>query len=230
MTDQLRDRIRQRLEETGKSAQQTSLEAGLSKDFLRTFFNRPNSSIRTANLAKIAEALHVSQDWLLGESDDPNGTPGKARNEAIPIRTVDQPTGRTQEHERNLPVYGLAAGAIVGQLAMTNDPIEYVKSPDALEKVRGAYALIVTGSSMEPRYVAGDVIFVNPNRPPRQGDHVVIQEATEDGTVTSIKRYEKMTDFHVVTTQYNPLTEIKFLRAQVMAVHRVLTPNEVAGV
>ena len=94
------------------------------------------------------------------------------------------------------------------------------------EKVR----LFVTGSSMEPRYFAGDVIFVHPHKPVRQGDHVVIQEALHGGTVVSVKRFERFTDGHIVTTQYNPLAEVRFRRETVDAMHRVLTPNEIAGV
>ncbi|MCC0035450.1 MAG: helix-turn-helix transcriptional regulator [Hoeflea sp.] len=128
------------------------------------------------------------------------------------------------------PVYGLAAASIRGNLTMTNDPVEWVKSPPAIETVRDAYAVIVTGSSMEPRYHAGDIIFVNPHRPPRAGDHVIIQEAMNGGTSVSIKRYERQTETHIITTQYNPLAEVKFSRAQITAVHRVLTNNELIGV
>ena len=106
---------------------------------------------------------------------------------------------------RDLPVYGLA-------------------------RVRDAYALIVTGASMEPKYEAGDMVFLNPHRPPRRGDHVVIQEAREGGIIVTIKRFERWTDGHLITTQYNPPSEVRFARDQIMAVHRVLTTNELFGI
>lgn len=44
-----------------------------------------------------------------------------------------------------------------------------------------AYALEVTGNSMEPLYREGDVLIVSPNAPTRNGDRVVIR--TSDGEV-----------------------------------------------
>lgn len=119
---------------------------------------------------------------------------------------------------------------MLGALAMTNDPVDYVPRPDVLARVKDAYGLFVTGTSMEPRYFAGDVIFIHPYRPIRQGDHVVIQEARSGGTLTTIKRFERETDTRLITTQYNPPAEVSFDRASVMAVHRVLTSNELFGV
>jgi SOS-response transcriptional repressor LexA len=38
-----------------------------------------------------------------------------------------------------------------------------------------AYALRVRGASMEPRYLEGDVIFVDPDMEPRHGNRVVVR-------------------------------------------------------
>lgn len=130
---------------------------------------------------------------------------------------------------KSLPVYGLAAASIRGLHRMDNDPIEFVSPPPTLTTVRDAYALIVTGTSMEPRYFAGDLIFVHPGRPVRQGDHVVIQEALDGGTAVSVKRFEREANGELVATQYNPLAEIRFKRSNIIAVHRVMTQNELFG-
>ena len=163
-------------------------------------------------MKRFAVALKINVQDLMGEA-----TGDSQLN--LPIR----------EPRKTLPVYGLAAGSIRGHLTMSNDPVEWVNCPQFIETVRGAYALIVTGSSMEPRYFAGEVIFLHPNRPPRQGDHVVIQEALDGGTAVSVKRFDHQTETHVITTQYNPLAEVKFDRKTITAIHRVLTPNEVSG-
>lgn len=135
----------------------------------------------------------------------------------------------TPQRETMIPVYGLAAGAVRGNYAMTNDPVEWVRALPGVVNVRDAYALIVTGTSMEPRYCAGEIIFLHPHRPPRPGDHVAIQEMDDHGLSVSLKRFERMTETHVVTSQYNPPAEVKFLRKRIQAVHRVLTPNELVG-
>lgn len=125
-----------------------------------------------------------------------------------------------------LPVFGLAAGAPLGNHTMSNDPVEWVPAPSGLASVRDAYALIVTGDSMEPRYFAGEPIFIHPHRPIRPGDHVAIQEAADGGIAVSVKVFVRQTEDHLITRQYNPPAEVKFLRKRIQAVHRVLTPNE----
>jgi len=215
MAADLHDRIHQRLDALGKNPQQASLDAGLSRDYLRTLLNRPHSVPRGNALAALAEALDTTPDWLLG-MDMVSGRAGRKRPPA-PMSAAD------------LPVFGLAAGSVLGALTMGTEPVEYVPCPPGLSRVKGAYALIVTGSSMEPRYMAGDMIFLHPHRPPRPGDHVVIQEIS-DGTKTWIKRFERQTETHLVTLQYNPPAEVKFARNTITAVHRVLTTNELFGI
>ena len=166
----------------------------------------------------MARALDTTPHWLLTGDDPPAVEPP-----GVPV-DLAAATGR------DLPVYGLAAGSVLGALTMTSDPVEYVPTPPGLARVRDAYALIVTGASMEPKYEAGDMVFLNPHRPPRRGDHVVIQEAREGGIIVTIKRFERWTDGHLITTQYNPPSEVRFPRDQIMAVHRVLTTNELFGI
>lgn len=131
-----------------------------------------------------------------------------------------------------IPVYGMAAGAFAGAFTMSSDEVERVPAPPGLAHVRDAYALIVTGSSMEPRYFAGDTIFVNPHRPPRPGDHVIVQirDHRPEGRQTFIKRYVGETHGAVVVSQYNPPMNTEWKREQVSLLHRVLTTNELLGV
>ena len=229
MTETMHDRLRKRLKAVGMNPNEASAAAGLSRGYLRTVFNRESEGGGASGraLRQLAPVLRTTVDYLL-DGSGPEEADSEARaSEAVPAVIPSPPPAGSR---RQLPVYGLAAGAVAGQLTMTNDAIDYVPSPAALDKVKDAYALFVTGSSMEPRYFAGDVIFVHPHKPVRQGDHVVIQEALHGGTVVSVKRFERFTDGHIVTTQYNPLAEVRFRRETVDAMHRVLTPNEIAGV
>lgn len=223
MTKTLTDRILARIAKLGITPEAAARRSNLDRSTIRKLIDREGGA-RGDTIIKLARGLETSPEWLLN-GVGPEETAARA-SEAAPY--VPQQAQR-QSQRRQLPVFGQAAGAVAGQLTMTNEAIEYVVAPAALENVRDAYALIVTGSSMEPRYSAGDVIYINPNRPPKPGDHVVIQEALHGGTVVSIKRFEKVTDGYIVTTQYNPLAEVKFRRDTVIAMHRVLTHNEVSG-
>lgn len=143
-----------------------------------------------------------------------------------------EPPATRRQAAGTIPVYGLAAGAFAGAFTMTTDEVERVPAPPGLAHVRDAYALIVTGTSMEPRYTAGDFIYVNPHRPPRPGDHVVVQirDHRTEGRQTFIKRYMGETAGMVVVSQYNPPMNTEWKREHVSLLHRVLTVNELLGV
>lgn len=177
---------------------------------------------------EMAEALGstVKEIWSGGDRPGMNATTDHARSTPAP-----RPPDMFSETERKtLPVYGLAAASPLGQMVMSEGPIEWIERPDIVARVPDAYSLIITGTSMVPRYEPGDMIILHPHRPVRQNDHVAIQETKEGGTHVSVKRFEKMDNDHIVTTQYNPPAEVRFRRDQVAAMHRILTPNEILGV
>lgn len=216
--EQLIKRLDQRLAAMGLSARAASLAATGKPDTIRDIKAGKSRNPRFQTIQQLARVLETTPDWLLG-ADSP-----------APVEPPGVPVDLPMSSGRDLPVYGLAAGSVLGALTMTSDPVEYVPTPPGLARVRDAYALIITGSSMEPKFEAGDVVFLNPHRPPRQGDHVVIQEAREGGTIVTIKRFERWKDGDLITTQYNPLSQVRFARDQIMAVHRVLTVNELFGI
>ena len=218
MSKNLVDRIDERLAALGMSARAASLAAGGSADLIRSLKNGSTRSPRAETLIRLASVLETTPDWLLGADSTP--APGKRMKE-------DQASTRTPI--KQLPIHGLAAGSFTGSFSMSHDPVEWIACPSGLANVKDAYGLIVTGSSMEPAFFPGDYVFINPNRPPRLGDHVVIQEAREGGIVTTIARFERVTESHVIVSKYNPLSQIKIDRKAVLMVHRVMTVREIVG-
>jgi len=170
--------------------------------------------MRGESLSRLAPVLETTPHWLLTGEDAP----------ATPRHAPPAPAA----HE--LPVFGQVAGAALGATLLSADPVETVPCPPGLARVRGAYALIVAGESMAPRWSTGDMVFVHPHRPPRPGDHIVVREKTAEGTRVTVKRFDTWTDRDLVTTQYNPDGEVRFRRDAVDAVHRVLTTNELFGI
>ncbi|MCB1424097.1 MAG: helix-turn-helix transcriptional regulator [Nitratireductor sp.] len=201
---QMRNNLKQIREEKGLTQEQLADAMGVHYTTINRIENKPTLAPKWVK--RFAEYFKVPESRLVGMEPD------------------------TESGKRFLPVFGLAAGAVRGTHRMDSDPVEYLPAPPALAHVRDAYALIVTGNSMEPRYASGEVIFLHPHRPCRNGDHVVIQELIDGGITVSIKQLDKLTDEHVVTRQYNPPAEVKFLRSRVQAMHRVLTTNELFGV
>lgn len=108
----------------------------------------------------------------------------------------------------------------------------HVRRPPVLAGIKKAYAVYVIGESMEPKYRAGDLIFVNPARPPRPGDAVVIQirDGEHADIVAYVKVLERFDDRRVVCRQYNPDSTVEYPRHVVVAVHRVLDNNDLFGI
>lgn len=131
----------------------------------------------------------------------------------------------------DIPVYGAAAGSLTGAFTITSDAVDWVKRPFGLAGARDAYALFVRGSSMEPRFFPGDIIYVAPHRPVRHNDVVVIQQA--DGATGGVQAWLKVfdhTDERMLhARQYNPPAVVKFPHGTIRALHRVLTVNELLG-
>jgi SOS-response transcriptional repressor LexA len=126
---------------------------------------------------------------------------------------------------RNLPVYGSARGGIDGSFEMNGQSMDYVERPPSLAGARNAYAVYVQGDSMSPRFEAGWLLHVNPNRPVRRGDNVVVQIKAPDehaAPLAYIKLYEATTPTKLVVAQFNPQKELDWPLEDVVSVHRVV--------
>jgi phage repressor protein C with HTH and peptisase S24 domain len=211
----LAERLRQRLQETGRNATELSLSIGRGKDYVNDLFKGKKDSFKSDVLVAIARELDVTVPWLQGDDDAPK----------------EPSAGQPPLPGRTLPVYGTAAGALDGALHMTTDVIEWIPCPAGLAGARDAYALYVVGDSMVPRFRHGEIIFVAPHRPPVPGDDVVIQvRHSESGATQSwVKEFVRLNGDEVVVRQHNPASEKRFARGDVVEMHRVMRINELVG-
>jgi len=123
-----------------------------------------------------------------------------------------------------VPVYGQAIGGKDGRFVLNGQRVADVFAPPSLASVRNAYAVYVVGESMEPRYFAGEMVFVNPHVPVRRDDFVVIQiEDGEDGDVLGyVKRFISLDDRRLKVEQFNPGQVLEYPRDKVKAVHKIV--------
>ena len=154
---------------------------------------------------KYARAFRVSEGWLLtGEGAPP----------ALPP----------------LPVLGIVAGSVTGHNVIHDEPLEFVRRPEAVATVADAYACRVRGTSMFPAFREDELVIVHPHRQPREGDYVVIQQRGNNGApVAFIKELVRRHNGDVVARQYTPGAEITFPGRTVIAVHKVLTYRDLFG-
>jgi len=72
-----------------------------------------------------------------------------------------------------LPIVGVPVPGDEERIIVDLEPHGSVLAPPQLETVPGAQALYVRGRSMEPRYYPGELVYLNPARPPNPGDFVL---------------------------------------------------------
>jgi len=82
---------------------------------------------------------------------------------------------------------------------------------------------------MAPRFEAGWLLHVNPNRPVRRGDNVVIQIRAQDEhtpPLAYVKVFECRTPTKLVVRQFNPPGELEWPNDDVVSIHRVIGTAE----
>ncbi len=128
---------------------------------------------------------------------------------------------------------GTAAGShLRGAFQIETAVIDYVRRPPSLATARDIYALYVEGTSMEPQFNPGDLVYIHPHKPPRLGDAIVVQarNAEHDPVEATIGIFRKRTESAVVIGKHNPKADVELPRPFVVAIHKVLTANEIYGV
>lgn len=179
MSETIADRIRQAREKTGLSVAELGRRVGVSRASAHQWETGQTKGLKPANLAAVADALGVSIRWLatgegamhqVAESTPPgylNTTPAEIKH-AVPLISWVQ-AGAWHEAIDNLP-----PGE--GEELVPTD--RYV-GPHA-------YALRISGDSMEPKFPEGSKIIVDPDQEVTHRAYVI---AKLDGQDVTFKQY-----------------------------------------
>lgn len=124
---------------------------------------------------------------------------------------------------RDLPVLGAVRGGTEGFYFNEGEPKEFVARPATLAGVSNGFALYVNGDSMEPRYFAGELVYVNPNRPVTRNCFVAVEMADGQGL---IKQFVRRSDDHVILRQFNPPKEIRLAARDIRRICRITGASE----
>lgn len=138
------------------------------------------------------------------------------------------PSFRGISSSETVPVMGVAEGGRDGMLDWSSEVIDNVPRPPLLGGAVNAYALYVTGSSMEPRYQHGELLYVNPAKPVTVHSFVVVQfqRAEESNIQAVVKQFVKRTISGVILRQLNPEKTLTIPSEQVRAMHRIVGSGE----
>jgi len=113
-----------------------------------------------------------------------------------------------------IPVLGFARGGGWDmEFADNGNAFEHIETPPVLDNIKGAFAVVVSNDSMEPRYDAGDYLYCHPNKTPRKGDYVVVSMTDQRAIV---KRFMRQTPDSIHLEQLNPQEDLQVDRSDVI--------------
>ena len=127
---------------------------------------------------------------------------------------------------RRIPLIGLAQAGGEGFFDDAGYPVggawDEVSLPDIADA--NAYALEISGDSMEPVFRDGDTVIVSPNAPVRRGDRVVVRTA---GGEVMAKQLTRKSARRVELKSLNPLhPDYSFELSDVVWIHRIVWASQ----
>ena len=122
-----------------------------------------------------------------------------------------------------IPVRSAGRGGIEQEMFLQDGPIDYIRRPPSLAQVKDAYAIYVVGDSMQPRFRPGQLLHVNPFKPPQPGNGVVV---TKTNGAVLIKEFVRQDGRGIHLRQYNPADTLSYPTEEVTAVHTVVGLQE----
>jgi phage repressor protein C with HTH and peptisase S24 domain len=131
-----------------------------------------------------------------------------------------------------IPVLGAGQGGSEGWFPWNGEIVDYVSRPPHLAGATQAYAVYVVGSSMEPRYYAGELVHIHPGKPVTNGAFVLVQVRPEnegEAPRAFMKRLLRRTATKITLEQFNPPKEIEIKAAEVISIHRIVGSAETGG-
>lgn len=233
MTNQeLLDRIDERLREKGLTDYRASMLAAGRPEIIRNIRRGRSRNPRRDTLEKLARVLDCSFEWL-ATGRGPVAPPMEA---SLDGEAVQQPGDSglppRSAMPSDVPVLGTAAGSLQGAFQLhAGEPIDHVRRPPGVATAVDIYAIYVVGDSMAPRFEDGELVYVSGRRPARAGDYVIVQIGAEGADVEAYcKRLLRRDSDRLVLEQYNPARTFDVPASTVIAVHKVLTLNDLFGV
>ena len=189
--------------------------------------------VKLLEAAQIASFLGVPPEEVMrhagAEATEPRpvipgrrGRPPGSRTRLLGTRPADAPPRMFPSavpRGDTIPIRSAARTGGEQEMFLGDGPIGYTPRPANLEGVRGAYAIYMTGDSMEPRYEQGWLLHVNPFKPPTRGRDVVVYK--KDGAVL-IKGFVRWDGDDLVLQQLNPAQEVRVPRAEIAECHLVV--------
>lgn len=215
----VREFLRGKLAEQRLSMKEASERIGRNHAYLQQYFERGIPAVLPEEpREKLAELIGVDPTVL-------RGTEAPARS-GVRAPFFRMPPGNPADR---IPVMGVAEGGGEGKSLWNGEIVDYVARPPALSGAPNGYATYVIGTSMEPRYHPGEMIYVHPGKPVALGNYVLVQlkpPAEGEPPLALIKRLAKRTATKIVLEQFNPPKQLEIPAREVVSIHKIVGSGE----
>jgi phage repressor protein C with HTH and peptisase S24 domain len=135
---------------------------------------------------------------------------------------------------RDVPVLGTTVGGSGGDFTLnTGEVVDYARRPPTVARSSKVFVLYVQGNSMSRWREPGSMVYVDPARPPKPGDRVVIElhpERDGEPSPAYLKELVSRTATKLRLKQYNPEGAFDLSLNKVKKLHRVIEWEELLAV
>jgi hypothetical protein len=204
-------RIEARLRVLGIPARAASRSAGFNPGYIGDVIRgKSRKGPQLPGLQKIAEALACDVEYLMGSQTIPR----RGNPEIRAIESGVAPIGLIPLH---------AGTDFFGQwFDMGARSVARVASLPSLALVEDAYALTVPNDFMAPRYLAGEVVYLNPVPPPRAGDFVVARRTDNRSMIAQIESVDAAGAILILLNPGSAQREHIVAREDLEILHRIV--------
>ncbi|NLS25733.1 hypothetical protein S2M10_07030 [Sphingomonas sp. S2M10] len=220
------------------SANAWTERAGVSRQALSDIKRRGNANHST--IEKLLDAIGITF------TEFEAGLRQTLKEPPAPAARAPRMAFQGNDRPRDIPVLGTAECAdidftedshihhIEAMSLDLDEVIDHARRPASLDNRRDVYAIYFRGHSMAPRYESGEIAYVDPHRPPKVRDYVIVQMRRPDGDeervfVVLAKRLVRISASYFELEQFNPATTFRVPRADVKHIHRIIPWDEIVG-
>ncbi|MGQ4273433.1 S24 family peptidase [Terrihabitans sp. B22-R8] len=127
---------------------------------------------------------------------------------------------------------GISVGGTDGEFYMNGDVVDYARRLPGIARTANVFGVHIEGTSMQPKYEPGELVYASPGRAPVAGDYIIVELVPTDGERAGpayVKRLVRRSGTRLICEQFNPAGEVEYDQREVKAVYRIIPMSELVG-
>lgn len=182
--------IKAKREEKSLSARELAKTAGITGEHIRYIESGQRKTPSFDIVMKILKALHVDLQEFLQETG------------YLPVNI--EPA--SLKKMRQVPIISWVMAGRWEEVSDTFQPGDAEEWTESDVRGKNVFALRIKGDSMEPEFIAGDVVIVNPHVEAKPGDYVIVKNDDKgEATFKQLRKYGETIVLHPLNPRYEDI-------------------------